>query len=292
MNHEETVFAVLVESNPIPDIDELPLVESSGSDYLATLEQRSSGMTQLETRETQKVKRRWRSRGLMVAFAGVAAIILILALVIFQGDSQQVVDHPQPVPTTTPLPNPPPLDPAELTGFTGNEPAGTYRPAKFQPLFAFTLARDGWRPEYGMGRHFGLRPPEAQEIEGLGVTGVLFFTAPNATTASGADTVDEVVSYLTDHPGLGQVTTNSTKLAGLDAQLITATGTRSTVPLWGNGQNMFYETAQDHEYTFYVQEIQGKPVVVTVNYQSPSQRDSLGEEVEAILDSIQWAETD
>jgi hypothetical protein len=295
VSHEESVFTLLVESNPIPDIDDLPLADVSGSAYLATLQQRNSGMTQLETKKTQQGDRRWRNRGLMVAFAGVAVIVLVLALVVFQGDSQQVVDDPEPVPTTTPLPTPPQPDPAELEGFTGNEPAGTYRPALFQPVFAFTLAREGWRPEYGMGRHFGLIPPETwdqYQSDGDGIGVVIFFTAPNASTRSGAETVDDVVSYITNHPGLGQVTQESTTLAGSDAQLITAVGTTSTAPLWDNGQNIWFGTGQDHEYTFYVLEVAGAPVAVTVNYQDAGQRSSLAEEVDAILESIRWAATD
>ena len=280
---QENVLELYDRANPVSDVENLK-TDIGAASYLASLEQRSSEVTQLETRPEQQQKSR-SSR--LVAIAAVLLIILGTAVVVMTRSTEEAPIATDPSPVTTVVPTTAPeLDPGELQAFTGNEPAGTYRPAIFQPVFAFTLGRDGWRPDYGTGRHFGLTPPENQEdFE----QPMVFFTAPDTSTVSGAETVEEVVSYLSSHPGLGLVTVSSTKLAGADAQLITAVGTASSVPLWGNKQNTFYGTGQGHDFTFYIFEVAGAPVVVTLNYQNASERNALGAEVEAIVDSIRWA---
>ena len=77
---EETVMTIFVEANPAPDVDELDLVQTGSSAYLATLEQRSSEVTQLDTQRKDQTKKRsvrpWLIAAVVIIVAGVAFILL------------------------------------------------------------------------------------------------------------------------------------------------------------------------------------------------------------------------
>jgi ketosteroid isomerase-like protein len=77
---EETVMTIFVEANPAPDVDELDLVQTGSAAYLATLAQRSSEMTQVDTRsEDQKEKRTywpWLTAAMIIVLVGLAVVLL------------------------------------------------------------------------------------------------------------------------------------------------------------------------------------------------------------------------
>lgn len=77
MTHEENVFSLLTEANPIPEIEDLDLMDVGGPRYLATLEQRSSEVTQTDTRP--KMPMRAPRRGLVLGIAASMAVILSAA---------------------------------------------------------------------------------------------------------------------------------------------------------------------------------------------------------------------
>ena len=74
MSREDEVFSLLVESNPIPDLGDLDLVDAAAPEYLATLERRSSGMasvdTQTRTSAADQHRRNW-------LWAAAVAVIVI-----------------------------------------------------------------------------------------------------------------------------------------------------------------------------------------------------------------------
>ena len=76
---EDRVMTIFVEANPVPDVDILNLVEVGSSDYLATLEQRSSNVTQLDARQSPSTRTNRPSRWL----AAVAAVIAIIGIGLF-----------------------------------------------------------------------------------------------------------------------------------------------------------------------------------------------------------------
>jgi len=81
VNQEERVFTLLIESNPIPEVDALDVDEVGGARYLATLEQRSSEVTQLDTKpkdqeQKKTVRQRWLVAAVVVILAGVALIFI------------------------------------------------------------------------------------------------------------------------------------------------------------------------------------------------------------------------
>ena len=87
---EETVMTIFVEANPAPDVDELDLGQTGSAAYLATLAQRSSEMTQVDTRrEDQKEKRTywpWLAAAMVIVLVGLAVVLLN------QGDDAPVAD--------------------------------------------------------------------------------------------------------------------------------------------------------------------------------------------------------
>ena len=93
MNIETQVLALFEEGNPIPDLDGLEPINLDAAAYLATLEQRSSGMTQLDTKQKDQeqkktVRQRWLVAAVVIILAGVALIL------VNQGDETPVADQP------------------------------------------------------------------------------------------------------------------------------------------------------------------------------------------------------
>ncbi len=93
MNIETQVLALFEEGNPIPDLDELEPVDIDAAAYLATLEQRSSQVIQLDTKQNdQAQKKTVRQRSLVAA---VAIILAGVALIfINQSGETPVADQP------------------------------------------------------------------------------------------------------------------------------------------------------------------------------------------------------
>ncbi len=82
MKTEEQVWRVIVDSNPVPDVNVYGREQTEGSAYLATLE-RSSGMTQVdtkpkETRDSRRPIATWLVAAVLVVVAGVAVALLSL----------------------------------------------------------------------------------------------------------------------------------------------------------------------------------------------------------------------
>ncbi len=74
MSREEAVFQLLVQSNPIPDLEEIDLVETVAPEHLATIGPRSSGVTNLNTHTKTTPQGARRPNWLWAAAAGVIVI--------------------------------------------------------------------------------------------------------------------------------------------------------------------------------------------------------------------------
>ena len=95
---EDRVMTIFVEANPAPDVDALELVEVGSAAYLATLEQRSSEVTQLETQKPpeEDQKRSWTPW----LVAAVAILVLGVALIIITQLPAETPPATDPSPTT------------------------------------------------------------------------------------------------------------------------------------------------------------------------------------------------
>ncbi len=99
MNTEDRVMAVLARANPMPEEDSLDL-STDGVTYLATLEQRSREMTQLDTRP---VEARKSTRSRLVAVAAAVVVVIGTALVLLtQNQEPPVATEPPPTTLGTP----------------------------------------------------------------------------------------------------------------------------------------------------------------------------------------------
>ena len=101
MNHEDRVFTLLIESNPIPHVDDLDVDEIGGARYLETLEQRSSEVTQLDTRAQDNKEEKKKK---VMAFVVAAVVVLVAGvgfMVVTQGDEVPVAGQPGSYPTST-----------------------------------------------------------------------------------------------------------------------------------------------------------------------------------------------
>lgn len=83
MSREDAVFKLLVESNPIPDIEDLDVVDTGASDYLAILERRSSGMDYVDS-QTKTAARGSRKGNWMWAAAVALIVVGVGGLVVSQ----------------------------------------------------------------------------------------------------------------------------------------------------------------------------------------------------------------
>jgi hypothetical protein len=97
---EERVMTLFTNANPVRSLDDLEPVDVGAAGYLATLEQRSSAMTQIET--LPEAKPPGRSRGPLIA-AAIAAVVLIATIGILLTNNEEQPAVAPVVPTTAPV---------------------------------------------------------------------------------------------------------------------------------------------------------------------------------------------
>lgn len=102
MKTNEQIWTLLVEANPVPDVEVFGRENVGYATHLAALDQGSSGMTQLSTKQDESRQRNERS----VAWLAAAAFVAVVGLAIFllnQGAAEDPVAT-NPVPTTVAAP--------------------------------------------------------------------------------------------------------------------------------------------------------------------------------------------
>lgn len=85
---EEKAVALIDEANPVPDLDSYNVADVGVAAYLATIEQRSSEMIQLDTRPTEK-KKPQRGRLILVSGTAAAAILIGGVIALTGGQTQE-----------------------------------------------------------------------------------------------------------------------------------------------------------------------------------------------------------
>lgn len=148
MKTQDQVWSALVDSNPVPDVDVFGRQSVDEATHLATLQQGSSEVTQLSTKQQETQKR---NRAGIAWLAAAAVVALVGAAIIFlnQGNEEQP-PATQPVPTTLAQPSTTVPQPtttvvesalADVPIWTGTG-RGQWTPAKSTIPFAFTNADD------------------------------------------------------------------------------------------------------------------------------------------------------
>ncbi len=188
MTNEQRVKSLFAEANPIPDADLFDLDEIGGTAYLATLEQRSSEMTQLDTKHAKDDTKR-RPVGVWIALAATVILILGLGVVLFNQNQPDVAPASQLSPEETSM--------ATASGF-------------LEALWAFDvedvtsyLADDADLSALGFGGEdwqFILRLQEAQKYQRQIGTCALTSSSPVRRTVECTYTFDALGS---DELGLG-----------------------------------------------------------------------------------------
>lgn len=201
MNIETQVLALFEEGNPIPDLDGLEPIDIDAAAYLATLEQRSSEMTQLDTKQKgQEQKKTVRQRWL------VAAVVIILAgvalLFINQSGETPVADQPFGPDSA--------LDVSE--SFVAAHNAGDFdrvmvlftEDATFSDSYAAERARPAWEPRFawdiaGEEKLLSHECTVTDEVPGETVTVTCEYGSQDAVGVA-ADAIVDITATLTITP--------------------------------------------------------------------------------------------
>ena len=108
MKTQEQIWTVLVNANPVPDVDVFGRENVEDAAHLAALNQGSSGMTQLSTKQDEPRQSNRRPMAWLAAAAFVAMVGLVVFLLNQGAEESPTATNPvqttvgEPVPTTTP----------------------------------------------------------------------------------------------------------------------------------------------------------------------------------------------
>ncbi|MGB7860097.1 MAG: hypothetical protein WBM90_06340 [Acidimicrobiia bacterium] len=91
---EERAMVMFVEANPVPSRDDVAFAPDGGAAYLATLEQRSSEVTQLDTKGAQTGAKRGKRIPLLIAALLVVIVGVAVILISQRKDEAPVVTQP------------------------------------------------------------------------------------------------------------------------------------------------------------------------------------------------------
>lgn len=299
MSLEERVLTLFAEGDPVPDPDDLEPVEVEAAAYLATLEQRSGEVRQLDEKIETSPKTEQPKRWLRPVAATITAILVLglgWGLVSNQQEmatSTTVTQTILPEPTTAPTTVSTTEDAwSSIRTYIGSSPrAGTYRTQVFEPAFSFD-ALSGWRPIPPEQPYaFGMTPnTQWDDAIGIGPNAGLYVL--DMDVGSVQQTVDALSVYL-DLAG-EPLTADVGDAEGLSFDATTTVlrqaccATGDDVGAGGDptGAGLVYLEG-DKTYRFYIVDVGG--TTVTIAFEALSDDfDAFQERAERILDSIVW----
>lgn len=141
MKTQDQVWAALVEANPVPDVDVFGRDNMDDATHLATLQQGSSEVTQLTTKQEEK-EQRGRGPVILLAAAVVVALVGVAIFLLNQG-GEEAPTATDPVPTTVAEQTTTVVESAlaDIPVWLGSG-TGQWKPATSAIPFAFTNADD------------------------------------------------------------------------------------------------------------------------------------------------------
>lgn len=140
MSRESFVMALLEEGNPATELGDHAWSHLDATAYLATLHERSSEVTQLDTRPGEATRRT--RRGWALGLSAVVAVVLVVLLAtLVGGDEAPPVDEP--VPSTTVVTQTT-IDEAEAAweAIPPSASRGSGRTVVFEPAFSIAASGD------------------------------------------------------------------------------------------------------------------------------------------------------
>lgn len=212
MKTQDQVWAALIESNPVPDVDVFGRENMDDATHLATLQKGSSEMTQLSTKEEETAQRSrsmaWLAAAVLVVLVGVAVVLLN------QGD-EEAPTATDPPPTTLAQSSTTVIESAlsDIPVWLGRG-NGQWTPAKSRIPYAFTNA-EGWNSfhQSATEERFSLCPgiPEDATVSACNLAAVsvhfLDYETVDETreflaSFEGAELVDEQPIAIDSAPGI------------------------------------------------------------------------------------------
>ncbi len=299
---ESQVMALLEEGNPAIEVTETPWSETTAAAYLATLEHRSSEVTQLDTEQTEPTSPKRPLGPWLIAAA--AAVILGVAIVLVTSNSETapvatiptpttvvdaapttvaevVVETTAPAPTTT-------IDAAEaawdaLPVWSG-QAWGDVRVNSFEPALQFNV------PD-GFGRACLMTPTGFDMVPTSAFSGATELASSEEARLVVArlelGSVEETTTSLSAMAGSATVP-QTTTIGGVEGLLIDATAPEGGTTIYldeGGGCSLSW--GHGAEWRFWSVGVAGQTVTFAL-HSVVGELDRFAEEIQPVLDSIIW----
>lgn len=307
MEPNERLNTMLVHANPVPDVNDIDLIDTGAAAYLELVQTRSSELAQIDTKrqspsEPKRPVGTWLVAAVLIIVVGVAVILLAQS-----GDDAPLATQPGPstVPESTPTTAP---EVAPTTGvdstpttvsasedpwtqlptlaFAGGQ--GTYRTDSFAVPFSVTLP-NGW---ISGGDEFdqvelsptlvlcGFDPGQTDEQNAAcrGVLSVTYFEGP---------TIDEILGVFGETEGIAPFDVNEVEVGGISTVWIepAVTGDQPVVVRVDDEMDFLYRP--DDRQRIYLVEVGKSKLMITVD---DFEDGAFYTESQPILESIVWKE--
>jgi hypothetical protein len=301
---QDQIWIALIEANPVPDVDVFGRENKEDATHLATLQQGSSEMTQLSTKQQEETGKRNRS----MAWLAAAALVVLagVALLLFNQGAEEAPVATDPVPTT--VAEPVPTTAPEATPTTQPTPTTTVDPAEAEweaiPLGVFDLevGQQYRSSPSGFIAPFAYTVPRYDEAEGRRL--IRAFDSPEFVIfacegSSGEEcgevfvldprvaTVEEAVESTTSRPGASFTEPTPIDVAGAEGVTFDASldepGSATLHPM-SNGFDQI-GILQGERVKGYFVDVAGQPVGIFV---IAPETGPFPDEAQALIESIVW----
>jgi hypothetical protein len=311
VNYETRVLALFEEANPVPEMETLSR-EFEPAAYLASIQTRSSEMTQLDQRTTTGAGGPRPNLGWVVA-AVVALVAGVVAIIVSQraAEAPAVVTEPPAAvttlpgltETTVPESSPTTLSTKETAWMgtkvlLGSRPLpGTYRTDEFMPEFKYEIT-PGWKPAETEKPHIlGLTTSSDWDAStDVGPDLAVYFAKPETDSIEGATSIFTSVGDTGEAASASGVKTGEqspTVIGGAEGVKFEVDTESFRFQLMGragaDSPGVFFD--EDKLYEIHVVDVDGE--IVTVVVQAPPEFfDDFKERARTLLDSVVWRDLD